>query len=579
MDKKTLSRFWRKELFGVGAWLAWLLLNNLVAAELQVATNTVAIGNPARGGDLPSALVKAYDAGARDITISPGTYIIAPSGKSAIELRGWTNTLIHARQVSIIFEELDQTPIRLERCDGVTLEGPTLRFAEPSFTQGRIAAIGEDVKGKYLDWKIDEGYPVFNPQKSTFDVVDQRTRLLKPGTGDFGCGSAELVGNNVFRLRQLNGLVGTAAVNDCLFTRRPDGGGSIIHLEQSSHCTLRGLTLQNGGFATIFETGGEGANRFEACRWLPGPIPSDATEEQLACCGADGFHSAGVRIGPDLERCEWHGLLHDDCIAIHGSLQTILRADGERIILEQGNRGNFAIGEPVRISSPDGYFGEFKCVGMRVLQERHGQLELTLDRASGAPAKSKASNPQHNGAGYQIINCTLGNTRSRGILVKADNGRIEGCTISGCGMSAISVGPEYYWGEADYSKNVVIQNNLIRNNVLNGGEAGAVWVHGDGAIGNGNVTIEENNFDRNYGQNTILIEDADGVVIASNRFIMSPLPAGKTRTVLNFQSAQNITLKNNVVANAAPTDNLLKRGKNVGAFTGDDAGGIKLATP
>lgn len=568
-------------LFCIGASLAWLPLNNFGATELPLATNTVVVGNPARGGDLPSALVKAYDAGARDITIAPGTYFIPPAKKNVIDLKGWTNTVIHARQVAIIFEQLDRTPVWLSHCDHVTLEGVDLRFAEPSFTQGRIAAIGDDVKGKYLDWKIDEGYPVFNPQKSTFDVVDQRTRLLKPGTGDFGCGSAVLVGKNLFRLRQLDGLVGTATVNDWLFTRRPDGGGSIIHLEQSSHCTLRGLTLQNGGFATIFETGGEGANRFEACRWLPGPMPSGATEKQLACCGADGFHSAGVRIGPVLERCEWHGLLHDDCIAIHGSFQTIVCAEGRKLILEPGNRGNFAIGEPVRISSPDGYFGEFKCVGMRVLQESHGQLELTLDRDCGAPPESKASNPQHNGAGYQIINCTLGNTRSRGILVKADNGLIEGCTISGCGMSAISVGPEYYWGEADYSKNVVIRNNLIRNNALNGGEEGAVWVHGDGAIGNGNVTIDENIFDRNYGQNTVLVEYTDGVVIASNRFIMSPLPlpSGKTRTVLNFQSAKNITLKSNVVVNAAPTDSLLKRGENVGAFTGGDAGGIKLATP
>ena len=127
-----------------------------------------------------------------------------------------------------------------------------------------------------------------------------------------------------------------------------------------------------------------------------------------------------------------------------------------------------------------------------MLKDEGELLELTLDRVSGVPAEAKASNPRNNGAGYKILNCTMGNCRSRGILVKADNGLIEGCTISGCGMSAISIGPEYYWGEADYSKNVTIKGNKLLNNVLNGSEAGVIFVHGDGAMGNGNLTITGN---------------------------------------------------------------------------------------
>jgi hypothetical protein len=78
---------------------------------------------------------------------------------------------------------------------------------------------------------------------------------------------------------------------------------------------------------------------------------------------------------------------------------------------------------------------------MRTLKD--GRLELPLDRPSGAPAESKASNPRCNGAGFKILNCTLGNTRSRGILVKADHGLIEGNTISGYGMSAMGIEREF----------------------------------------------------------------------------------------------------------------------------------------
>ena len=235
----------------------------------------------------------------------------------------------------------------------------------------------------------------------------------------------------------------------------------------------------------------------------------------------------------------------------------------------------FAVGEPVRISSTNGCFGEFKCLALRVLKDEGGLLELTLDRESGAPAEAKASNPRCNGAGYKILNCTLGNTRSRGILVKADNGLIEGCTISGCGMSAISIGPEYYWREADYSQNVTLRGNTLRNNVLNGSGAGVIFVHGEGAIGNKNITITDNRFDRNYGQNAVYAEDTDGLVITDNRFITSlvPLP-NKARTILDFQAAKDIVLKRNVVADSLPGDRLVNIGRHVDGIAGNDDTGI-----
>jgi hypothetical protein len=600
-----------------------------------VLTTMVVIGEPAKGADLPAAILSAYAKGARDITIAPGTYRIPPTGKPAIQLDNWQDAAIHANGVTLIFEDLAQRPIRLNRCDKVTLEGATLLFAEPSFTQGRIKAISEDANGKYVDWQIDAGYPVIDPDKSTLDVVDQNTRLLKPGTGDTGCNSTEARGTGVFRLRQINGMLGAAVVNDWLITRRPDGGSSIIHLDGCGHCTMRGITLQNSGFAAFFETGGEGGHYYVDCRVAPGPKPAGATENQLVGCGADGFHSTGTRTGPTIERCVWEGVLHDDCIAIHGSLQKIVRVEGDKLILEKGDRGGFIAGDPVRISSKDGFFGEFTCRNLRSIQQKveyleltlqrrdaepvtmivkkvPGEefamadrikisrnsgllgeftckgiktivrdeqfLELTLDRASGAPAEAKASNPMHNGAGFKILNCTLGNCRSRGILVKADNGLIEGCTISGCGMSAISIGPEYSWGEADYSKNVTVRDNKLLNNVLNGSAAGVIFIHGDGAIGNSNLTISDNLFDRNYGQIAIYAEDTDGLLIADNRFITSPtaLP-NKARTILDFQSTKHITLKGNVVENLPPGDTLVNLGKNVDGVTGNDATGITRA--
>jgi Right handed beta helix region len=560
--------------FAMSALLAGLVpcsgADNIASPSAQVV-----VGDPTKAAELPTAILNAYAAGARDITITPGTYRIPPTGKCAIPLEQWKDTTIHAKGVTLIFEELAQRPIYLNRCENVTWEGGTLRFAEPSFTQGRVKAMGTDAEGTYLDWQIDAGYPIFDPAKSTFDAVDQKTRLLKTGTGDIGCKSVETLGAGLYRIRGIYGGLGPTAVNDWIFTRRPDGGSSIIHLDGCSHCTMRGITLQNSGFAAFFETGGSGGHHYLDCRIAPGPKPAGASEEQLVGCGADGFHSSGVRIGPTFERCVWEGVLHDDCIAIHGSLQKISRADGNKLILEKGNRGGFVAGEPVRVSSADGFFAEFTCTALRVLKDEGELLELTLDRVSGVPAEAKASNPRNNGAGYKILNCTMGNCRSRGILVKSDNGLIEGCTISGCGMSAISIGPEYYWSEADYSKNVTIRGNTLRNNVLNGSEAGGIFVHGDGAMGNSNLTITGNLFDKNYGQIAIHAEDTDGILIADNRFIASPIPLPNgIRTILNFESSKNIVLKGNAVEGSPEGDTLVKLGKDVVGVSGNETTGI-----
>jgi hypothetical protein len=229
------------------------------------------------------------------------------------------------------------------------------------------------------------------------------------------------------------------------------------------------------------------------------------------------------------------------------------------------------------MSSKNGFFAEFTCTAMRTLKD--GRLELTLDRPSGAQPECKASNPRCNGAGFKILHCTLGNTRSRGILVKADHGLIEGNTISGCGMSAISIGPEYHWGEADYARHVTVRGNKLAENVLNGSAAGTVFIHGDGAIGNADITIADNLFDRNYGQTAIHVAYTDGVRIATNRFITSPLPLpGKARTVLHVETSRHITLQANTVGHPAEQDTLVSLGKNVEAITGNDTTGIRPMT-
>jgi len=177
---------------------------------------------------------------------------------------------------------------------------------------------------------------------------------------------------------------------------------------------------------------------------------------------------------------------------------------------------------------------------------------VTLDKDCGVPASAKLSRPRGDGAGYKIIGCHLGDTRSRGILAKADNGLIQSNVLENCGMSAVSLGPEYYWGEADYVQNVTIKDNVIQNNGGATYGGAAILVHGDGAVGNKNIVIQGNRFVANF-QGDLEVQWADGVTLANNTLRAPSLwPAGvKPYAPVHLANCKNITLQGNTVQNAA----------------------------
>ncbi len=68
---------------------------------------------------------------------------------------------------------------------------------------------------------------------------------------------------------------------------------------------------------------------------------------------------------------------------------------------------------------------------------------------------SRASN------GFIFDNTVVRNIRSRGLLVKASEARIENCTLENIGMSCIAILYEIYWGESGVTENTVIRNNIF----------------------------------------------------------------------------------------------------------------------
>ena len=546
------------------------------------AATSATVGDPKNPGALAQAVQEAYAGGAQRIVIRPGVYVLPQTDHASFVLDGWKDAVISAYRVTLISSEnkWNRDLFDIRHCANVTLEGPTLSQTGLTAYQGQVIAVGVDVGGKaYVDWRPDTGYPVPPLGAAEFpgaaNVVDGKTRRLKIGVGDYYDAPMETVDPRTFRVHFKEAKL-NFSVGDWLVGRYGDAPFKVF-LDGSCECTIRDVTLMRNGFAPLREDGG-GANRLLRVHWALGPRPAGATEESLVTNAADGFHSTGANPGPDIEGCTFTGVFLDDCIAIHGGFQKIVSTTGNTITLEKG-RGSLRVGEPARISSDKGFFAESLVTA--VVDNPDKTATVTFEHALDVPAGAKVGNPRADGAGYIISGCHLGDTRSRGILVKSDRGMIKNNVIDGCGMSAVSIGPEYYWGEADYAWNVIVADNILRGNGQAGYGGGCVLIHGDGAIGNRDIVVRGNRFESNY-QGDIDAQWTEGLTISGNRIVGATTwpPTIRNQSPIAVANCRRVAFRGNSVGNAAVyKPEIVAVGANVTDIRGNDAGGVTVAGP
>jgi len=500
------------------------------ASAIAQSPRAVHVGNPHDAAALGGEVEKAYQHGARMIIINPGIYHLPAIGRPTFSLNGWKNATIRAYHVTLIMRVKNAgNCFELAHCRGVTIEGPVISQTQVTFYQGHVLSTGKDKSGGYYCvWRPDTGYPFPAIASKTFprgfDVVNGRTRHLRVGSGDIWAGSVAAAGPRAFRLT-FRIAHPEFKVGDYLVARYGNAFQKV-RLDNSRHCTIKDITMMRNGFAPIFEGGG-GANRIIACRWVLGPKPPGATVAPVVTNQADGFHCVNAYPGPDIENCVMRGVFLDDCIAIHGEFQTVVASAGNTITVKDNRSAYLRVGEPIQIANRHGFFANTKVLAIHrfkitsaaqiaqynsvAAKPRAGrkprQLAIgdtlslvTLAQNMNVPAGSYVTNPLRCGSGYKILDCRLGDTRSRGMLLKGSDGLVLGNVIRGCGMAGISIGPEAWWREAGYCQNVMVENNkLIRDGKAGvGGYFTAVYVHGDGAMGNANITIRNNRFTSNY---------------------------------------------------------------------------------
>jgi hypothetical protein len=555
------------------------LLSFLVAAIVVAEASSspaLTVGDPQKPGRLQQEILDAYRNGAREITINPGAYVLPSSpGPASLFFANMKDVVISAQKVELSMTA-PKDALGFYACENLVFRGAAVHYDHPRFCQARILGFGTDPdKGDYYDAQIDAGYPLGARFRSAY-VFDPKQAKIKFRTGDMSARNVEKLdqpgkvrifwgGHNLLP-PAYNVQPGDSVV--C----RGDGS-TLLHADDCQNCTFQDLNLYWGGVFGIFETGRSRGNHYLGICLTRGPVPPGATNAPLISQSADGLHSAAARLGPDIENCTFENMC-DDAVAIHGYYAKILVVSNNSLTI---NRQLFEAGDLARVSSANGFMEEAKVETARRLS--NGNWLVTLERPIAAKAGYKAGNPSASGAGYKILHNTIRNNRARGILAKGDDGLIEGNLIEGSTMSGISIGPEGSWGEADYCRNVVVRNNVVTNTdyATNGqGENGAVRIHGDGALGNCSIQIENNRLGSVLGPN-LIIEWAAGVKVAGNTFDAAQRkPRGnvqRDQAVIWLEHATDVSLANNQVTGGMPnSDALVRLGRDVTAVTGAKTG-------
>jgi hypothetical protein len=534
---------------------------------------------PEDPGSLQRALNEAVHAKKTSVVLPPGVYRLPPpSSPWCLLVHDAQDLEIDAKGVELVLLDRHKGALQFLRCRNVRLNGLTLRHESPPFTQGRIDAVGDRI----LEVTIHDGYPAdldnpdaFVPRPAGY-VFDAKTRQWKAGTMDLEPERLERIGERRFRLL-LQQKADRVEVGDLVAFR--GRGMPDLHLGACSAMSIDDVTVRHGSGFVLHEDGGDGGNRYRYTVTF-GPAPQGASEAPLLSCNADAFHSSGVRRGPTLDGCSFEGMA-DDGIAIHGAYALVVESRDQSIVTTEGVLRE---GDPIRLFTPDGAPDrEARVVGLRRLDftpsaqsrfrgfsdlSKARYVEVTTEPRVTAGFDWLASNPATIGSGYVLRNNVIRNHRARGILLKAENGLVEGNTIEGSTTAAIVLAPELLWREACYSRNVVIRNNTIRRcGTATAGpwtpQAGVLTVTAEvnpGTIpGHRNIVIENNRFEDNCGIN-LLLQSVDGARVEGNQFEQPGRLASRRGSGLKMDpgsliwiaNSRNVAFEENVVANPGP---------------------------
>ncbi len=509
---------------------------------------------------LQAIINEKIEKGEKNIIIPPGEYRIAPCHKSHLTLQQLNDVTIDATGVKMICLETTRA-ITCINCTNVTLKGLTIDYDPLCFTQGRIINLSKDKK--VIDFRIDDGYPENLTER--IEIFDSKTLRLKRETY-YGWGSFKKIAAHTYRIKknkdyQFNAAIDKEEIGDIIVTNNiHEPNGSLPHAIYSDHCKnlrFEDITLYSGNCFAFFETNGT-KNTYLRCKVKRCPPDLDYKKRamRIRSNNADAFHSKFAHIGPQLIHCE-ASFQGDDGLNICGKYYFSTGASNGNIRIIPSGGCDLSIGDTIEVVTYEGERLPLLCVqaiskgekidnadlekikslpaneGVKssLLQRDNYYLNIQVDKMIDFGLGAVVGNKNKMGNGFLVRDCNFSYNRSRGVLIKGSNGKVQNNVFVENWMSSILVTPETWWLESGCSDNVLIEGNKIIKNK----KRYAIDVTGCG-----------------FSQKIAPVGLHNNIVIKDNQFVLSPSP------MIRFQSVRDGEVINNCSSDTNKTESIVR---------------------
>lgn len=426
--------------------------------------------------DLQSLIEAGLKSGKSTIKIPAGRYEVSPNNGVHLTLEGVRDVTIDATDVEMVCTETTLA-VMIKNCVNLRIAGLTIDYDPLPFTQGRIVEISEDRNSHVIE--IMDGYP------SAKDAYVFKHAVYTPEGnlrfGDYYKFELEVLSPTRLRIFGLNPRVdGGEQIGDIVVVGTQHLKGPYrphaVMVENSVGTVFAGMRIYSSPCFGFFELASSHSVYVDCV--------IDRREGRMRSLNADAFHSKHAMVGPKIVNClaMWQG---DDCVNICGDYYLVSSTKGRRLRLLAGKSIRLAPGDPVELVTPSGLrlpdavvvsvkprgeasakeerFAQSLNINSRLKSSLRNTFIVELDREVEMPAGGVIASMKRKGNGFVVRNCTFGNIRSRGILIKASEGEVSNNYLVNTHMEAIKIAPEYHWLESGFSRNVIVKNNKILN--------------------------------------------------------------------------------------------------------------------
>ncbi len=449
--------------------------------------------------DLQGFIDKALKADSKRIVIPPGQYRVKPQRAQHLVLRGLSDVQIIADGVEMICTETTRA-LTIANCRNLTLRGLAIDYDPLPFTQGKIVRISDDKKTHEIE--LFDGYPGAEYARAfKYEIFRPDTRTLR--CPDYSYTIEKVDARHIRVIKNRGRATDPEQVGDLIVIGAEYApGGSAGHAVECSgnvNVRLENIDLFGSNCFGFLEYNCDGSTYYR-CRIDRRPAASDPVKRadpRLRSLNADAYHSKHAIKGPAIIECVAK-FMGDDAVNICGNYHMVTACTGAELRVLANGSLNVEPGDPVELLAydgtrlpdarvariePDGAITEAEKAFL--LKQRMDErirtrwnakaFKVTLDRAVELPMGSLLAASKRMGNGFLVQGCDFGMNRSRGILIKASNGKVIGNKLAGCWGEAIKVSPEYWWLESGSSNDVEIADNVIADCRTNGI---AVYAHG-----------------------------------------------------------------------------------------------------